>query len=199
MNEAQIPDILTTLERLAPVVEAQHGALTEAIEEEATAEAALLARVVDLVRPALRALSSRLLASERVFWPDSVSTATEKSYHEERGVILAGTGPERDYPRANDGAIEGTDLVLLADGTFARLDWSGSWTRWQGRTSEETSTLTRLSLADVVETWDVDEIAATLSERLEAQLAGRSGKTTASARERAERLRAVARLAGGWK
>ena len=48
--------------------------------------------------------------------------------------------------------------------------------------------------ADVVAEWDVDEVAATLAERLEAQLAGRAAKTTASARERTEKLRAVAAL-----
>lgn len=197
MNEAQIPDILTTLERLAPVVEAQHSALTAAIDEEATAEAALLARVVELVRPALKALSSRLKASERVWWPTNVETASEKSYHEERGVRLAGSGAERDHPRANDGSIEGTDLVLLEDGTFARLDWSGSWTRWQGRSSDEESALTRLSLADVVARWDVDDIAGALVEKLEAQVTGRAPKTTAAAKDRAEKLRAVNALLGG--
>lgn len=194
MNEAQIPAILSTLERLAPVVEAQHGALVAAIDEETTAEAALLEKVVDLVRPALKALSSRLLASERVFWPDSVSTATEESYHEERGVRLAGSGPERDHPRANDGAIEGTDLVLLEDGTFARVDWSGSWTRWQGRTSHEESELTRLSLADVVAGWDVDDIAGALVGKLEGHVNGNAPKTTAAAKARAETLRAVVAL-----
>lgn len=199
MNETRIPETLAALERLAPVVEAQHGALVAAIEEEATAEAALLARVVDIVRPALRALSSRLLASERVFWPDNVSTATEQSYHEERGVRLAGSGPERDHPRANDGAIEGLDLVLLEDGTFARLDWSGSWTRWQGRTSHEESALTRLTLADVVAGWDVDDLSRVLVEKLEAQVNGRAPKTTAAAKDRAEKLRAVSALLGGGR
>ncbi|MBP7675745.1 MAG: hypothetical protein KBB14_05435, partial [Thermoanaerobaculia bacterium] len=87
-------------------------------------------------------------------------------------------------------------LVLLGDGTFARLDWSGHWSKWQGEEDLEASTLTRVSLRDVVETWDVDEIAATLSERLEAQATGRASKTTASARQRTEKLRAVAALLG---
>jgi len=184
---------------LARSVAEQHSTMEAAFAEERAAEEDLLEKLVDAVRPALKALSSRLKASETTFWPTSAEIATEKTYHPERGVRLDGNGPERDHPRANDGGIGGTDLVLLVDGTFARLDWTGAWTRWQGRTSEETSTLTRLDLDAVVETWDVDEIAATLSERLEAQLAGRSGKTTASALERAERRRAVARLAGGRK
>ena len=188
------------LAELAPAVERQHAEMTSAFEEEQTAEVELLAQLVETVRPALRALSSRLKASEKVWWPDNVSTATEKTFHPERGVLVAGSGPERDHPRANDGGIEGTDLALLEDGTFARLDWSGSWTRWQGRTSEETSTLTRISLLDVVETWDVDEIARVLVDRLEAQLSGKATKTTAAARDRAEKLRSVSTLlAGGRK
>ena len=197
MNEAQIPDILATLARLAPVVEAQHGALVAAIDEEATAEAALLARVVDLVRPALRALSSRLKASERVWWPTSTETASEKTYHEERGILVDGTGPERDFPRANDGTISGGDLALLDDGSFAVLDWSGNWTRWQGRSSEESSTLTRITVRDVAEGWDVETIARALVDRLESQVNGKAPKTAAAARERAEKLRSVSALLGG--
>lgn len=184
---------------LSRSVAAQHATMEAAFDEERAAEEELLEKLVETVKPALRALSSRLKASETTFWPTSTETSTEKTYHPERGVRLDGNGPERDHPRANDGGIGGTDLVLLDDGTFARLDWTGTWTRWQGRTSEETSTLTRITLRDVVETWDVDEIAATLSERLEAQLAGRATKTTAASKDRAEKLRAVAALLGGRK
>jgi hypothetical protein len=196
MNEAQIPDILATLARLAPVVEAQHGALVAAIDEEATAEAALLERVVELVRPALKALSSRLKAGERVWWPTSTETASEKTYHEEHGILVDGTGPERDFPRANDGAISGQDLALLEDGTFAVLDWSGNWARWQGRSSEEHSTLTRLPVADVLVGWDVETIARALVDRLERHAAGKAPTTTRTAADRAEKLRAVVALLG---
>jgi hypothetical protein len=185
---------ITMIDNLSRKVAEQHSDLEAAVGEERAAEEELLGKLVDAVRPALKALSSRLKATERVWWPTSVETATEKSYHEERGVRLAGSGPERDHPRANDGAVEGLDLVLLADGEFARLDWSGSWTRWQGRTSTEESALTRLSLREVVDEWDVDEIAARLHELLEQHLSGRATKTGAAARERAEKLRAVAAL-----
>lgn len=179
---------------LSRSVAEQHATMEAAFAEERAAEEELLEKVVDAVRPALKALSSRILATERTWWPTSVETATDRSFHPERGVRLDGNGPVRDHPRANDGAVEGEDLVLLEDGTFARLDWSGTWTRWQGRTSEETSTLTRLTLAEVVETWDVDQLAARLHDLLEQHLAGRATKTTAAARERAGRLRAVAAL-----
>lgn len=187
-------DTVSNLDTLARSVAEQHCTMQAAIEDERAAEKQLLEKLVDAVRPALKAICNRIKASERTWWPTSVETATEKKYHPERGLFLDGTGPERDFPRANDGLVSGRDLLLLDDASFAVLDWTGTWSRWQGRTSEETSTLTRLTLADVVDEWDVDEIAATLSERLEAQLAGRAGKTTASARERAERLRAVAAL-----
>ena len=192
-------DTVARIDTLARLVAEQHATMETAFDEERAAEEELLEKLVETVRPALKALSSRLKATETTFWPTSTETATEKTCHPERGVILDGDGPFRDHPRANDGKIGGTDLALLDDGTFARLDWTGTWTRWQGRTSEETSTLTRITLRDVVETWDVDELAAALAERLEAQLAGRATKTTASARERAERLRSVTLLLGGRK
>lgn len=193
MTEISIPE---TLANLAANVAAQHDEMTAAVEEERAAEEVLLGQLVDAVRPALRALSSRLLESERVWWPDNISTATEKSYHEERGVRLHGEGPSRDHPRANRGTIEGLDLVLLGDGAFARMDWSGHWSKWQGEEDLEESTLTRITLRDVVDGWDVDQLAAALHERLEAQMTGRAPKRTASARQRAEKLAAVSSLLG---
>jgi hypothetical protein len=187
------------LAALATQVGAQHDTMAEAFEGERAAEAALLEQIVAAVRPALKALSSRLKASERTWWPTSTETATERTDHPERGVRLAGSGPERDHPRANDGQVEGRDLLLLDDGTFARLDWSGTWTRWQGRTSAEESALTRISTLDVVAGWDVDEIASTLAKKLQAHVAGRSEKTTQAALARAEKLRSVALLLGGKK
>lgn len=196
MTETRIPE---TLAALAATVAGQHGELEAAVEEKRAAEAELLGKVVEAARPALRALSSRILRSERTWWPDSVSTATEKDYHEERGVRLHGEGPSRDYPRANRGSVEGADLVLLDDGTFARLDWSGSWSKWQGEGETEESALTRLSPRDVVESWDVALLASRLHERLEAHATGNAAKRTAAAREKAEKLRAVSQLLGGKK
>lgn len=190
---------VTTLDNLARRVATQHDAMAAAITDERHAAAEVLARAVEVARPALRAISSRVLQERRTFWPTSVETATEETYHDVRGLRLAGDGPERDHPRANDGAIEGEDLLLLDDGRFVRLTWSGSWTRWQGRSSESRSELEILTLAEVVAGWDLDEILAALAKALEAQLSGRAEKTTKAATERAEKLRAVAALLGGAK
>ena len=170
---------------LAARVAAQHREQSDAIADERQAAAGVLAQIVDAVRPALKALSSRLLKEERTWWPDNAAPTTDKTYHAERGVILAGDGPERDHPRANQGAIVGEALALLEDGTFARLDWSGNWSNWQGATSTEQSALTTMSALDVVGDYDLDAIAEALADRLDAQLAGRATKTTATARARA--------------
>lgn len=184
------------LAELARTVADQHGTLAEAIADERDAEAALLAQIVESVRPALRALSSRLKASERTFWPDNAAPATEKTYHPERGVLVDGDGPTRDHPRANEGAIVGTDLALLDDGTFAVLDWSGTWSRWQGATSFMQSALTRVSLRDVVENYNAENIAMELRNHLEGQRGGKTPKTIAAAKARAEKLRSVSTLLG---
>ena len=187
------------LAELASHVSEQHTIMTSAFEEERDAEAALLGQIVDAVRPALKALSNRLKASERVWWPTNAETASQKSYHPERGVRLDGSGPERDFPHANDGAITGRDLVLLDSGDFATLDWSGSWTKWQGRSSSEESTLTRISPREVVDEWDAEDLAATLAKKLQAHADGRSEKTTAAARVRTEKLRSVSTLLGAGR
>lgn len=58
MTETRIPE---TLSALAANVSAQHDDMTAAIDDERAAEEALLGQLVEAVRPALRALSSRLL------------------------------------------------------------------------------------------------------------------------------------------
>jgi hypothetical protein len=199
-KEDFVDQTVAQIDTLSRSVAEQYATMQTAIEEERAAEADLLAQIVEAVRPALRALSSRLKASERTWWPDRVCTATERTDHPERGVVVAGDGPERDHPRANDGSVTGQDLVLLDDGTFALRDWSGSWSNWQGATSSQESTLTRISLRDVVESYDAENIAADLAYRLQAQLGGKATKTTAAARVRAEKLRSVSTLlAGGRK
>jgi hypothetical protein len=163
------------------------------------AEAELLEAVVEKVRPALRAISSRIKKSNRTWWPDNVSTASEHSHFEERGLLVHGDAhPECDHPRANRGSYEGGGLWLLTDGTFASVVYEGSWSRWQGEGESWTAELTPLTALEVAEGYDVDGVVAAISTAIDKQ-AGSREKPIKAATERAEKVRAVTSLLRGGK
>jgi hypothetical protein len=186
--EANITEITT----LAGVVAAEHAASVEAHQAVTEAEADLLARVVEAVKPALRAVSSRRRVTERTFWPDRVCTETVYTAGP-LALRVYGSGPTEDYPRANRGSIEGTDLYLNPDGTWTEATYSGSWTRWQGESSSRDATDKALTVREVADAYGVDDIFAAIGEAL-SKAKGTRDKPTAKALERAERVRAVACL-----
>lgn len=169
-------------------------------QEEATAaasraEAELIKQIVELVKPALRALSSRVKVRERTWWPDSVSTATEEDFASWRGFRVSGDGPERDHPGANQGEIEGVDTFIKADGSLCRLRYSGDWTRWQGRAEEWTASEATITPLDLAREVGAEDIVKVLSEAVQRQLSsGGREKATARSRERAAVLGALSTM-----
>jgi hypothetical protein len=184
------------IEELAGMVAEQHADMRAAYGAERAAEAAVLEAALAAARPALRALVGRIVREERTVWHDNAYTSTERDYHEERGVAVAGSGPERLHPRDTDGRWAGHTLYLLEDGRLAQVAWGGTWTKWQGCGSTLTGELRIYEsvLACIEDGWDAEEAVAGLAEALERQAAGRAPERAKAARERAERLAAVARL-----
>jgi hypothetical protein len=188
MNTSTVENIAT----LASTVAAEHAASVEAHAAVTEAEAVLLERVVEAARPALRAISTRLRTSERVWWPTSVETATECA----NGPIalrVVGNGAGYDHPRANAGKYEGTDLLLLPDGSWVERTYSGSWSRWQGSSSAWESEDTLLAVAEVARDYDAYAVIAAIGEAL-TKAKGTREKPSARALERAAKVRAVAEL-----
>jgi len=178
----------------AATVAREYEAASEAIGDRHKAEAELLAVVVEKIKPALRALSSRIKAQERTWWPTNVTTAEDVEYHDARGVPIAGDGLERDHPRANSGRYEGRRLWLLDDGTFAVSEYEGTWSRWQGAESRWECGLLRITSPETIaREWKVDEIIAALSEAIDRQVGTREG-VAKKASARAEQLRAITAL-----
>lgn len=184
---------IETIATLAPQVASAHEAQSAAFDEQIAAEAALLSRVVELARPALRALANRIQIGDRTWWPTNVQTATEREFADVSGVIVRGQPlPTRDYPRANSGSYDTSEaLYLLTDGTFVEKSWTGNWSRWQGAGDEAHAVLTPKTAAEVVDEYDVDEIIAALAAKLQQQAAGNAGKTTEAAKARAAKMQAV--------
>jgi hypothetical protein len=187
--------IMENIETLAGKVATLVGVVDDhelAIAMERAAEAALLERVVAEVRPALRAICGKIQRGHR-WWQQSTPEAGEEArWFTERGVWLDG-GLEKDCPQANDGAYGGDGLYLLEDGHFARVRYSGNWSRWQATSSEWQAELGVLDLDSVVKQYDVEPLVDVLLAAIDKQLATRPDRTKA-ARERAATLAAVTTL-----
>ena len=177
---------------LAATVATEHAASVAAHKTVTEAEAQLLERVVNACKPALRAVSTRRRITERTFWPDSVCTETVYTSGPS-ALRVHGSGANEDYPRANRGSIEGTDLYLNTDGTWTEATYSGSWSRWQGEGASWDATDKTLTAHEVAASYDVDDVIKAIGEAL-TKAEGTRSKATAKALDRAAKVRAVAEL-----
>lgn len=160
---------LETLHQNATTVALRAGAIREAKAREAEAGKALLTAVLAKVgTEALRGIATRPVIRERMWWPDSVSTDSETTRASWAGICVAGQAkPTQDHPRANTGDYEGDGLFLvLEDGliSWRCLGWGGTWSRWQGASSEAEAAETPLTIDEVARTYDVPAIVTTLAE-----------------------------------
>ena len=169
----------------------------DAIHEERTARAKLLEAVIRAVKPALRGLGSRI-ATHREGRVDYGENAHATIYHEKKGLYLSDVSPgpveERPYRDMFSGDHGGYDLFLLTDGTLVRLDYSGTWSCWQGRCwfwDAEVATITPM---EVVEMGEDEGAIHAIEKAIDRELAGKRENSTVRARKRAEQLRAVATL-----
>lgn len=183
------------LSALSVAVAAEHAEHEAAREELVTAEAALLDRIVATVKPTLPALCSKLVSRDRLYWIGSVRTERETEYHDERGLIVAG-GRRSKHHDQNRGAYVGQALVVMRSGAWGSLAYSGSWSRWQGESNVEETTLTAVADSRAVASeWDVDEIIATLEAVLQGQTSGAKAKRTEEIRRRLGAIGALVKLA----
>lgn len=170
----------------------------KAFNELTSAEGELLAAVVEAVRPALRAISSRIPTSGGVQAMGDVNRQRDlpTTYWEIPGFCVDDDrpGPQEDQVRDNGGSYTGADIFLLVDGTFVRLQYEGRWSRWQGSTSEWNVRASTLTATEVANITDVDEAIERLSKALDRQLEGGTERRAAKASARAEKVRAIRSL-----
>ena len=168
-----------------------------AFEASKDAEGQALAAVVAAVRPALRALCSRIPRVNRsTSGRNGCNPVSEKEWFSERGLLLVDQWEEeRDYT-GNEGTYGGRRLYLLDDGRFAIVDREGTWSCWQGAWSGyECSLEICSSPREVMESWEFDECTDAISKALEAHVSGNLAKRASANRARAEKLRAIVALA----
>jgi hypothetical protein len=187
---------LTKIDGLVSTVAAASTEAQEARAAQDAAEVLLLETLVERVRPALKALSSRITTSERVYWASKnrpmLGSETTKSEH--RGCRVVGDGPSKDYPSENRGAWEDHDLYLLTDGRWLELEYGGHWSQWQGEESKWIAKERIMTTAEVVDEYDSDTIVGAVVTALQKQADGNLPERSARMRDRAEKVRAVTTL-----
>ena len=189
---ALIESLAATASQVADLATAQQ----DAADAERRAEVELLDRAIDVVRPALRALASRIVVERTV---SGIGTDRERSSYrvsEHRGLLVGGTAePELDAPRDSRGKYEGSGLYLLADGTWLGVTYEGSWSKYQGEGRHWDGAEVALSTDGVLAHWtDADVVIAALRDALEAQLNSKRAERTLRALGRAAKLRALSEL-----
>lgn len=125
---------LAALAEKAPQVAQLARAREAAISAERDAEAAILERAVDLIRPALPAISGRIPIAyrEQVGAPRPAEVTYSQTY---RGLCLV-DGYGKDGSDIEGGRYFGERLYLLLDGSLLCLRREGHWTEEEDGTSE---------------------------------------------------------------
>lgn len=186
-------EAINKINELTPIVTEVHGDMTAAIVSERDAEGEVLTKVIEKVKPALRAICGRVVLNERTFWVNVlIERETGKTM---RGLHLDGSeSEEEDYPRGNQGNYEGCGLFLRDDGQLVEVTWTGHWTRWQGRSSAFEAEVTVVTPREAMDDWKLSACVESIAKALEQVNTGNAKVVTQKARERAEKLAAVAKL-----
>jgi hypothetical protein len=186
---------------LAKSVEEEHALSIDAKRAELDAAAALLRGVVEAVRPALRAVASRIQVREVNEWRGATTFATtEEDFLDGPGGLIvsaAAPGPVRDDNRLRSGRYEGECLFLLPDGTWLELTYDGQWSNWVGAGRWWKAQARAMTDLEVAGAYEVEEIVARIQRAMETAQGSRT-TATARMRERAQKLAALATLLG-WK
>jgi hypothetical protein len=190
-------EILASLATTAATVATEHQEYQTALATQNQAEAALLGRIIETVKPALRALGSRILKLDRsTSGRNGCNPVEEKDYFDERGVCLVDAFNRQKDTTGNEGSFGGSRLYLLTDGRLAEVDRTGTWSQWQGAWSGYEATLTIVDAATAQRHYELTDMIEGLNTKLAEQLKGAKPVRTKAAKARAEKLAAVASLMG---
>ena len=183
-----------TPETLATVAK-DHEAFTAALATQNEAEAALLGRIIETVKPALRALASRIKKYDfSTSGRNGCNPVSRCEYFDERGVMLVDDFERGKDATGNEGTYGGSRLYLLDNGTLAYVSREGTWSCWQGAADTYTATLAIVPTVRAVEMYELTDMVEALNTKLEEQAKGSKGKRTKAATERAAKLAALASL-----
>lgn len=190
MNSEQVASIVS--------VAAQVGTQREAWEAETArchdAEAKLLETVIAQIPLAsLRAISSRIRKAHHVTGLGTPEQHETNEYYAWRGLCIH-DGREK-LGTGNAGEWGGRSLYLTTDRNWIEVDWSGSWSKWQGASvGWEGGELSRGLGKEFVDDWGVTEILQSILDALTSQRDGNLTARTKDLQERTAKLAAIVAL-----
>lgn len=191
MSENQVAEIC----KLVPVVSEQDRERLEAIAAERDASAKTLERVIQVVKPAIRAISSRIKCrDDSTSGRNGCNHVEEIEYHTQMGFKLAGGVSQDKDETGNRGSYGGIALYLLTTGELAHVEFDGTWSNWQGEWDRLSSTLEIIDATEAMNRYDIDDCLQELVKALKEQVSGKATAASKAARERATKLSALAAL-----
>ncbi len=179
------------------------------MKSEQEAREAFVAQLVEVVRPALPALSGRIVTGLRkVYGPTEEKAREDRTFAERNGSPLVGfhvAGQNTaavDFPDADSGNFVGRGLWLLTepqDGErmFLELTFSGRWSSVGREDQDWTSSQRALTLAEAARGWSPKEILASIHGALLRQRPEVLKSATSSRLREAEVLNAVTTVLQG--
>jgi hypothetical protein len=185
--------LLRELGDQARVVGKQDDERRAAIKSDRDSKAELLEAVVDAVRPALRAIATRVqldAAGTRCADRNGLLVGTKKT--KEEYVVGPVVRPISGDPLR--GRYGGEDLFLMEDGGFFEVTYDGPWSKVAGEKSGWQGIGVPVGAAEVVAGYDLGSILDEVEEELVAQAGGGAARATARAWASAERIHAIAVL-----
>ena len=120
----------------------------------------------------------------------------EKDWFDERGIVLVDEFAQGRDPDGNRGWLGGYKIVLLEDGSLARIKREGSWSRWQGEWSGWEATIQPITVKAVMDREELSDCIQAIERVLDRQLDGKRENQAKEAVARTERLRAIIKLTG---
>jgi hypothetical protein len=191
------PETLASLATTAATVATEHEEYQGALSVQSEAEAALLERIVETVKPALRALACQIKSKDySTAGRNGCNPVHTYDTFPERGVCLVDGYDHDKDETGNRGTNGGSRLYLLNDGRLAHVEREGTWSCWQGEPDTWEAELTIITAADAVKRYELAGIVEALNTKLVEQANGNKAKRTKAAKARAEKLAAVASLVG---
>lgn len=182
------------IQELTSTVVEQSAELDGAIAAERHGRAELLRQTIDIVRPALNALSSKLWAARTY---DVLLYETQTSYFTFRGIELYDGTLRRALVHESDGTssgeYRGTVVLLDAKGQLYLGDVSGEWSEATNQDQRQ-RTAAEATYLDVVTRVPLHQCVEAIVRALEAYASGNAQKVAARARRMAERLSAISVL-----
>lgn len=193
--EAQQVELVNEIVGLSKTAAENLALAEDATEREVRADAQVLAVVIEMVKPALRAIASRIQATEETVWVNgNTQTETHRTWTKVSGVRVIGEGPVDYNRRDNDGRTGGVDVFLATSGELIRVEYTGRWTRWQGSRSHWEAEWSTLPLDAYARNHSVTLFLTALRDALRQEVRGGRVSAAGARMERAAKVEALLAL-----